>query len=838
MEAINKTNILKNLPMRFVCIALLITSSLVMTGWIIKNIVLVQIHPRFVPMQFNTALCFFLSGSAILISNLKWNRLAQALSAYVLIFVSITLSEYIFGTNIGIDQLFVSPFTTINTIHPGRMAPNTALAFLISSIILLLANTKLQSSYYKLELMTLLSLIVSAIGIFALFGYVSGIKTAYGWGRFTFMAVHTASGFLLLGLGLLFSCLKANLKKNRWLVLSPGIGTLLITLLLWQLFNLFENKQMAKSIQTESKTLADILEIEIKSQLLAINRMAKRIESGEEKSQEFWMKDAKNYIKDANYYKAIIFLNEKNKIQWIEPDNNRKIQQLIDLEIKNLPTVKQAFIAPPIEIDSEALLLLIAPVSEGEGDTGSILAIIEFKKLFDQYLNAENISKNFKVEIFNGEQKFYESKGFGNPFSEQMGYTYAEQKIDIANQSWLINLYPSISFLNSSSSSSPEIILIFGTLLSLCVSLAMLLAQKSKENELSADLFRQLINGVRDYAIYWLDLEGNIQSWNPGVMHLKGYSSEELMGKNFSIFFTEEDRVRGVPKESLEIAHRNGKFEAEGIRVRKDGSRFEAWVTLEALHDSDGKVIGFAKITRDISEWKKVDKMKSEFISTVSHELRTPLTSIRGALGILQAGITGELPEKSKPLVKIALNNCERLVRLINDILDIEKIESGKMEFQFKSILLNPIIQQTVESNHAFAADFGVSLNFIPSDTKLWVKADSDRLMQVLTNLISNAVKFSPQGESVTITSRSVGDKVRIEIIDRGPGIAEEFLDKIFKKFMQADSSDSRQKGGTGLGLSISKNIIELSGGKIGFENNPDRGTCFYFELPQIEALS
>jgi len=247
-----------------------------------------------------------------------------------------------------------------------------------------------------------------------------------------------------------------------------------------------------------------------------------------------------------------------------------------------------------------------------------------------------------------------------------------------------------------------------------------------------------------------------------------------------------------------------------------------------------GQVTGFFVMATDITDMKRMDRMKSEFVSTVSHELRTPLTSIRGSLGLIAGGVAGPLPLAAQGLVDIAKNNCERLIRLINDILDIEKIESGQMRLALQTVSLRPLLKQAMTANEGFAGQHGVTLRLQAPDEAVLVSVDTDRLTQVLTNLLSNAVKFSPRSDVVEVTLSGRAERARVEVRDHGPGIPEEFRQRIFQKFSQADSSDTRQKGGTGLGLSISKAIVEGMGGSIGFDNPPGGGTVFYFELPRI----
>ncbi|HVR82865.1 MAG TPA: ATP-binding protein, partial [Planctomycetota bacterium] len=242
-------------------------------------------------------------------------------------------------------------------------------------------------------------------------------------------------------------------------------------------------------------------------------------------------------------------------------------------------------------------------------------------------------------------------------------------------------------------------------------------------------------------------------------------------------------------------------------------------------------------VIRDISKRKEIERMKDEFVSTVSHELRTPLTSIQGSLGLIANGVMGAMPAGAKPLVDIAYKNCSRLVLLINDILDSEKIAAGKMAFTFKEQEIMPLLEHAVDSNRAYGAQYGVRFEIGSSVPGAKVEVDHDRLIQVLTNLLSNAAKFSPKGDVVTISVRRVASRLRISVIDHGPGIPAEFQDRIFQKFSQADSSDRRAKGGTGLGLSISKAIVERHGGTLDFETELGKGSTFTIELPERAAV-
>lgn len=343
-----------------------------------------------------------------------------------------------------------------------------------------------------------------------------------------------------------------------------------------------------------------------------------------------------------------------------------------------------------------------------------------------------------------------------------------------------------------------------------------------------------ILNGTVD-GLLVLDRDGYILETNSSIERLFGFDEEHLVGKHNTYLMARKPDLE-VSMGWLRTVGPAGRSGA-GTRIaftglRSDGTMFNTDVAVSRISsDSDASYVA---IIQDITDRKRVEAMKTEFVSTVSHELRTPLTSIGGSLGLLAAGAAGPLGDKANRLIQIAHSNCERLIRLINDMLDIEKIESGNMRFDMKRLRAAPLIDRVVAANAQFAASHAVTLSAEHAAWPLTLEGDADRLDQLLTNLVSNAIKHSPTGSAVEVAAQSNAGLLRIEVRDRGAGIPVEFRQRIFGKFAMADSSNSRTRAGTGLGLSIAREIAQKHGGEIGYFDRPGGGTVFHVDLPLI----
>jgi two-component system sensor histidine kinase VicK len=353
--------------------------------------------------------------------------------------------------------------------------------------------------------------------------------------------------------------------------------------------------------------------------------------------------------------------------------------------------------------------------------------------------------------------------------------------------------------------------------------------RKAADAELDRErqLLKQLMQGMPD-AICFKDVERRYIRLNGSERAVLNIASDaDAIGKTVDELTApglaskrraDEERVLATGEALLDCVEK-----IDGPR----GSIRWLSATKAPIRDSQDEIVGMVEITRDITESKRQEQLKDEFIATVSHELRTPVTSIFGSVGCLVGGAAGALPDPALRVLRIALNNCQRLVGIVNDILDIDRIEAGKILYKREAVDVRALAVQVIDANQSFADSFGVAVRLDDAADEGTVDADPQRLAQVLTNLLSNAIKFSPRGSEVVISVETRNQIVSISVRDHGPGVPDDYRDHIFEKFVQVDASDRRQRGGTGLGLTIAKQIVDQLDGQIRLEPAEGGGTIF-----------
>ncbi|MEO8628201.1 MAG: PAS domain S-box protein [Betaproteobacteria bacterium] len=388
------------------------------------------------------------------------------------------------------------------------------------------------------------------------------------------------------------------------------------------------------------------------------------------------------------------------------------------------------------------------------------------------------------------------------------------------------------------------------------------LTRRRKQEEAlrqSEERFRLLVEGVTDCAIFMLDPNGYVMTWNAGAERLKGYQAGDIIGRHFSTFYP-PDAIEGAwPEHELQVATETGRFVDEGWRIRKDGSKFWANVVITALRDQSGTLRGFAKLTRDLSEYKRTEalevngaqreelleaersariaaqraaRIKDEFLATLSHELRTPLNAILGWTQVLRKPGTAKPAEFARGM-EVIERNARAQVQLIEDLLDLSRVMSGRIRLDIQRVLLGEIVQAAIDSVEPAANAKGVRLEKILDPHAGTVSGDPARIQQIVWNLLSNAVKFTPKGGKVQVLLERVNSYVEISVSDTGIGIPAAFLPHVFDRFSQKDSSASRTYGGLGLGLAISKQLVDVHGGTLRAASPGEgQGATFIIDLP------
>ncbi len=383
----------------------------------------------------------------------------------------------------------------------------------------------------------------------------------------------------------------------------------------------------------------------------------------------------------------------------------------------------------------------------------------------------------------------------------------------------------------------------------------------------SEERFRLLVDGVADYAIFMLDVNGNVATWNVGAQRIKGYNADEIVGRHFSVFYPQDVKDSGWPEHELREAGQTGRFVDTGWRIRKDGTRFWANVAITAMRDESGRLLGYAKLTRDLTERQlaeqlavagqereemldaersarveaqRATRVKDEFLATLSHELRTPLSAILGWTQVLLKAERADAIDQRRA-IEVIDRNARAQVQLIDDLLDLSRIMTGKLRLDLQQVQIADIVQAAVDSAGPAAATREIRITCLLDPARAIVNGDPGRLQQVVWNLLTNAIKFTPKGGKVQVLLQRVNSHVELSVSDNGIGMPAHFLPLVFDRFSQRDGSSTRAHGGLGLGLAICRQLVELHGGSIRAASPGEGlGATFSVELPisimQVDA--
>ena len=644
--------------------------------------------------------------------------------------------------------------------------------------------------------------------------------------------------------------------ERRFIV--PSVVFLLLTIGSFALYTRLLDQELdfvRRQVHNDLIEIDTQLHARTAERVASLARMAARWKSSGGTAFEPWRADAANLASELPGLRGLQWIDSSYHVRWVEPLAGNEIALERDVlqgneqagALRSAAETGREFLTSPQQLpEGYTGFVAYLPLRNGGRFDGFIAGLFSIEDLFNGAVDAR-LSGNYTISIASrGSIVFANSRG-DSPLTRDLA---SAATVRIGDRAWTLSLVPTPDFVERQKSGLPMLVLGAGLLVAALAALSVRYALISRLK--SAHLTKSLalnagIISSSAHLVIAIDAEYRIMIFNRAAENALGYSAKEVVGRRAIPKFMDAaelaERARTLsvelgetiavgPEIFTRIPLRDGLETRAWTFVRKDGSRFPTNVIITPLRDEQGITAGFLGVIEDVSSRHEVDRMKSEFTAVVSHELRTPLTSIRGSLGLILGAMAGTLPQKVRDLLEIAQSNSDRLVLLVNDILDIEKFSAGQMRFDISRVSLGDIVRLAVESNEGYARKHQVGITLAAVDPALQVDVDPDRLVQVLTNLLSNAVKYSPVSATVHVAAECSGDRVRVSVRDSGPGIPADFRARIFERFSQADASATREKGGTGLGLYIARRFIEQMHGRIGFDSQIGMGATFWVELP------
>ena len=848
-----------------------------------------HIGPGHAVFHFNSALCFLLEGLGVVGLACRRPGWAAACGGGVLLISLATAAEYLFHADFGIDQLVVHAYVTSNPAHPGRMSQITSLnAFLCG--LLLLVQSRPRAGGWRFSATCLLSAFILANNGMALVGYALGLPESYTWGLFHRVTLQTGFGFVLLAVAFLLFALRrippGERLSARGLPLAAGLGVFTASLILWQVLLAGNRWQIVTEMDAIRNSLSAQMTEQIDSRVRALERMGRRIETRPSMTLPEWRADAALYIAHEQVFRGIARTDASGKVLWWINDD-LGLAPPPDRILGTSPGQREAMrqaeggggtvASPHDRIGSGETTFdgfttwtpIYSRSGRGEGTRldGFVAGLFDIRQLLSRIDSANGLGK-FSFRVREGTQVLYQRGPFVRP-----GYRQTFP-LDYPGLDWEIDVEPGPLLLARENSHLCHLILAVGLLFSWTLAWALTEYQKARQRteilqsieatlRESEERYRLLVSNVQDYAIYPLGPDGKIVGWNPGAARLSGYTGTEVIGRSPLSFYPPEEVEAGIPSRLLTLAETEGRSVHEGWRLRKDGSRYWAQATLTSLRNGEGVLIGFSTLIRDLTRQKEaedrqkksedllarrnrdleeamrrveeVSRLKSEFLSNMSHELRTPLNSIIGFSEFLYDGKPGPLNATQQEYLDDVLKSARYLLQLINDLLDLAKIEAGKMELRLEAFSLRDVAAEVLGF---FRQEIdGKSLTLTSRLEVGDVVLDPKMIRQILNNLLSNAVKFTPNGGRIdlTIAPSQPGETDRIAIVvrDSGIGIKTEDFERLFGEFQQLDSGASRRYQGSGLGLALTRKLVLLHGGEIRVESVFSEDSTFTVLLPR-----
>jgi PAS domain S-box-containing protein len=819
----------------------------VIFGWLTHDTVLIQVAPELTPMQFNTALCFVFSGIGLLLLIHGRPRLAGAVGGLPCTIGLLTLSQYIFAFNLGIDQFILTHYVTVNTTFAGRMAPSTAMCFILFGAALTQSGRTTRGSHVAAS--TLYSIAASA-GMITLLSYAVGLDGAYVWAQLTPMALHTAIGFVVLGLaGLAREVVQAE-GATRRVSLSPiptGVALAAMSIWLWQAVYRDEEEKIRRLALERASDLARLIDMEITYHNNTMARMANRWAFSGAYSKEEWTHLAKQVLRDFPSIAALSWADAESRVQWLEPlaGNEDIIGNPLSAHAEGARVLQRI---KETGRQGSTSIITMKPIGKGfiiftpiiiDGVIDSyILGLYRIDKLFE--VLPPNSMSSYMFRVYESDKLVYASDPEANWPENPENAVQIEQ--NLRDGLWKLELVPQPEWLQHQRSNLPLMILLAGLFLSAATTVTLLLLEAVRAQyaviKLSEDRLRQLVD-CAPTGLITTNENGQILDVNPEAERQFGYTLDELRGRPVEVLLpghVRESHIRDRQKYISEPATRPMGKGRNLIALKKNGHTFPVEVALAPFRTRNA--VQVLALVTDITERDEarrkleahtkalelINKDLDDFAYVASHDLRAPLTAIGSLVLWLEEDTANLLPEASANHLGLIKNRVARMGKLLEDLLDYSR--AGRTANSMETVDTEEMVAQVVD---LVRGTMPLTINTKGLPVFATVRTP---LQQILRNLISNAIKHHDRDScTIEVTVEESGPFYVFRVSDDGPGIPSQFHDKIFNMFQTLRPRDEVE--GSGMGLALVRKLVERYGGIVYVVDTPGRGTTIEFTWPK-----